>query len=96
LAAREDVTAYTLRQLANPWWREVILLAAGYLSTQGKSRVSPLLRAIMGADPKTEPEPHQHLLLAAECLFDVGAARVEGDFNIRGGIHTTVVAEFSI
>jgi hypothetical protein len=33
----------------------------------------------MNADPKTEPEPHHHLLLAAECLYDVGPARVDGD-----------------
>ncbi len=33
----------------------------------------------MNADEKTEPEPHHHLLLAAECLFDVGPARVEGN-----------------
>ncbi len=79
LADRADALAFSLGKLPDPWWREVILLQAGYLSTQGKRRVSELIQAILNADPVTEPEPHHHLLLAAECLFDVGAARVEGD-----------------
>ncbi len=79
LAGRDDMLDYTLNILPNPWWREVILLQAGYVSGQGPSRVSKMIRAIMDADPQTEPEPHHHLLLAAECLFDVGNARVEGD-----------------
>lgn len=79
LAEREDAVAYSIKVLPAPWWREVILLEAGYLSNQGTRRVSALIRAILDADPGTEPEPHHHLLLAAECLFDVGPARVEGD-----------------
>ena len=79
LAGREDAQSYTLKVLPDPWWREVILLEVGYVSSQGPSRVSKLIAAIMNADVETEPEPHHHLLLAAECLFDVGLARVEGD-----------------
>lgn len=79
LANREDFVAYTLKRTSDPWWRETILLEAGYLGTQGKRRVSALIRAIMDADSEDEPEPHHHLLLAAECLYDVGGARVEGD-----------------
>ncbi len=79
LADRKDSLDFTLKHLPDAWWREVILLQAGYLSTQGKRRVSELIGILMNADPKTEPEPHHHLLLAAECLFDVGPARVEGD-----------------
>jgi len=79
LADKESALEFTIKYLPDPWWREVILLQAGYLSTQGKRRVSKLINAIMNADVKTEPEPHHHLLMASECLFDVGAARVEGD-----------------
>ena len=79
LADHADSLASSLQKLADPWWREVLLLQAGYLSTQGKRRVSELIAAMMNADTADEPEPHHHLLLAAECLFDVGAARVEGD-----------------
>lgn len=79
LADRKDALDFSLEHLPDPWWREVILLQAGYLSTQGKRRVSELIAAIMDADPDTEPEPHYHLLFAAEALFDVGPARVEGD-----------------
>ena len=79
LADRADAVEYSVKVLPDPWWREVILLQAGYLSTQGKRRVSELICAILEADGATEPEPFHHLLLAAECLFDVGPARVEGD-----------------
>jgi len=79
LAGRDDLVKFALNVLPDAWWREVLLLTAGYLSSQGPSRVSKLVTAIMNADPKTEPEPHHHLLLAAECLFDVGPARAEGN-----------------
>ena len=79
LADRKDALEFTLKHLSDTWWREVILLQAGYLSTQGKRRVSELIGALMNADLKTEPEPHHHLLLAVECLFDVGMARADGN-----------------
>lgn len=79
LAGRKDSIEYSLKVLPDSWWRETLLLEAGYLGGQGPSRVSELIATIMNADPGTEPEPHHHLLLAAECLFDVGPARVEGD-----------------
>ncbi len=74
---RPDYIPYTLARLSDTWWREVILLEAGYLSTQGKRRVTALIQAIMSH--KDEPEPYHNLVLAAECLRDVGPARVEGD-----------------
>ncbi len=76
VADRKDYIAYTLSRLDDSWWREVILLQAGYLSTQGKQRVTALVEAIMAHKP--EPEPYHNLVLAAECLRDVGLARVEG------------------
>jgi formylglycine-generating enzyme required for sulfatase activity len=77
VADRPDYIPYTLARLGDGWWREVILLEAGYLSTQGKRRGTALIQAIM--DHKQEPEPYHNLILAAECLRDVGLARVEGD-----------------
>jgi formylglycine-generating enzyme required for sulfatase activity len=77
VADREDYIRYTLDRLDDSWWREVILLEAGYLSTQGKRRVTALVQAIV--DHKDEPEPYHNLVLAAEALRDVGLARVEGD-----------------
>jgi len=79
LADRKDAMEFTLKHLPDTWWREVILLQMGYLSTQSKRRVSELISAIMNADPKTKTEPHYFILLAVECLIDVGPARVEGD-----------------
>ncbi|MEN8691715.1 MAG: SUMF1/EgtB/PvdO family nonheme iron enzyme, partial [Desulfobacterales bacterium] len=77
VADRQDYIAYTLERSADSWWREVTLLEAGYLSTQGKRRVSALIQALM--NHSKEPEPYHNLVLAAECLRDVGLARVEGD-----------------
>jgi formylglycine-generating enzyme required for sulfatase activity len=77
VADRPDYVSYTLDRLGDSWWREVILLEAGYLSTQGKRRVTALIQAVM--DHPQEPEPYHNLVLAADCLRDVGLARVEGD-----------------
>ena len=79
VAARDDYVAYTLGRVADPWWREVILLEAGYLSTQSQERTTRLIRAI--ADLREEPEPYHNLVLAAECLRDVGSGRVKGNLE---------------
>jgi len=84
IAGRDDYLAYTLRHCPDAWWREVILLAAGYLSTQSKEKTTRLIRAI--ADAKTEPEPYHNLVLAADCVRDAGANRIVGDLeaDLRG------------
>ncbi len=79
VADRADAVKYIVERLPDAWWREVILLTAGYLSTQGKRRVSELIRAIINADPETEPDPCNNLILAGECLLDAGSARVESE-----------------
>jgi formylglycine-generating enzyme required for sulfatase activity len=77
VASRRDYIAFALARMGDSWWRETILLEAGYLSTQGTQRVTALVQAIM--NHKAEPEPYHNLVLAAECLRDIGPARVEGD-----------------
>jgi formylglycine-generating enzyme required for sulfatase activity len=77
VADRGDYVRYTLDRLGDSWWREVVLLEVGYLSTQGKQRVTALVQAIM--NHRQEPDPYHNLVLAAEVLRDVGLARVEGD-----------------
>jgi formylglycine-generating enzyme required for sulfatase activity/energy-coupling factor transporter ATP-binding protein EcfA2 len=77
VADRKDYIDYTLKRIADSWWREVVLLMAGYLSTQGRQRATDLIRAVM--DHKEEPEPYHNLVLAADCLRDVGQVRVTGD-----------------
>ncbi|TVR58137.1 MAG: NACHT domain-containing protein [Candidatus Competibacteraceae bacterium] len=79
VAGRDDYVEYTLRRAADPWWREAILLEAGYLSTQSKEKTTRLIRAL--ADAKTEPEPYHNLVLAAECVRDAGANRLVGDLE---------------
>ncbi len=95
VAGRDDYVAYTLKRVAVPWWREVILLEAGYLSTQSMERTTRLVRAIAGL--KEEPEPYHNLVLAADCLRDVGSNRVQGDLEgevkqrLRQGLESSSV-----
>jgi energy-coupling factor transporter ATP-binding protein EcfA2 len=77
MAEREDYIADTLVHAAEPFWREVILLEAGYLSTKNPTKTTRLIRAI--ADAPREPELFHNLVLAVECIRDVGPTRVEGD-----------------
>ncbi len=90
VADREDYVTYTLDRVGDSWWREVILLEAGYLSTQGKRRVTELIQAVM--DCAEEPEPYHNLVLAAEALRDVGQARTVGD--LAGEVQTRLRAAF--
>ena len=79
IAGRDDYVDYTLLRKADAWWREVILLEAGYLSSQSKEKTTRLIRAI--ANAKTEPAPYYNLVLAAECVRDAGANRIVGDLE---------------
>ncbi len=89
VAARDDYVAYTIAHVADPWWREVILLEAGYLSTQSQERTTRLIRAI--ADKTGEPQPYHNLVLASECLRDVGSGRVTG--NLEAEVQTRLRKE---
>jgi formylglycine-generating enzyme required for sulfatase activity/energy-coupling factor transporter ATP-binding protein EcfA2 len=75
IAARDDYVEYILARSASPWWRETILLTAGYLSTQSKERTTKLIKAI--AENKKEPAPYYNLVLASECIRDAGNNRVD-------------------
>ena len=80
VAGRDDYIAYTLQKSGETWWREVVLLETGHLSTQGKERTTRLLQAI--ADHPAEPEPYHNLVLAAECLRDIGSGRVDRNIQV--------------
>jgi formylglycine-generating enzyme required for sulfatase activity/energy-coupling factor transporter ATP-binding protein EcfA2 len=77
VAEGENYVEYTLARAADPFWREVILLEAGYLSTKNRDKTTRLIKAI--ADFPKEPELFHNLVLAFECIRDVGPTRVEGD-----------------
>jgi len=77
IAAQDDYVAYTLAHTAEAWWREVILLEAGHLSMRSKERTARLIRAI--AEQTREPQPYHNLVLASDCLRDVGSGRVQGN-----------------
>jgi formylglycine-generating enzyme required for sulfatase activity/energy-coupling factor transporter ATP-binding protein EcfA2 len=76
VAVRDDHVSFTLKHTAEPWWREVILLEVGYLSTQGKERATRLIQSIVDQD--RYEDVYHNLVLAAECVRDVGANRVDG------------------
>lgn len=77
IAARDDHIAYSMATLGDSWWRETVLLQAGYLSMQGQQRVTAFIRAVM--DTPSHKGVYDNLVLAAECLRDVGRVRVRGD-----------------
>ncbi len=89
LVERADYIPYALAKTADPGWREVILLAAGHLSTQGKERVSRFIEAI--ARQEEEPDPYHNLVLAAVCLHDAGQSRVAG--NLLSEVQQNLRAE---
>ena len=75
IAARDDYVDFILRNSDKAWWREVILLTAGFLSTQSKERTTKLVQAI--AENKKQPAPYHNLILASECIRDVGSNRLD-------------------
>lgn len=85
IAGDKDYIELTLTRAAEEWWREVILLQAGHLSTQNRPRTEALIRAI--ADAKTEPSPYYNLVLAAACLSDISSrvmfGALEDDIRAR-------------
>jgi formylglycine-generating enzyme required for sulfatase activity/energy-coupling factor transporter ATP-binding protein EcfA2 len=89
VAERDDYAVYTVAHAADPFWREVILLEAGYLSTRNQAKTMHLIQAI--AKARQEPELFHNLVLAAECMRDVGATRVEG--NLAAGLTQTLQQE---
>jgi formylglycine-generating enzyme required for sulfatase activity/energy-coupling factor transporter ATP-binding protein EcfA2 len=97
LAARDDYVETTLQHCSDPWWREVLLLEAGYLSMQSCERATRLVRAI--AECRDASEPYHNLVLAAEMLRDIGEGRVAGDLaswvqrQLRADIEVDVQAE---
>ncbi|MBN1874766.1 MAG: NACHT domain-containing protein, partial [Anaerolineae bacterium] len=62
VAGNDDYVAYTLQRCGDPWWREVILLEAGYLSMRSPTRTTRLIRAIAGC--AEESAPYHNLVLA--------------------------------
>ncbi|MBV7339774.1 SUMF1/EgtB/PvdO family nonheme iron enzyme [Chloroflexi bacterium TSY] len=74
LLSQNNYIDYALEYSDRPWWRQVILLAAGTLSTQSKERTADLIRAI--AQKRQEPVLYYNLALASECIRDVGSSRI--------------------
>lgn len=77
IAARDDYVGFILKNSGEAWWREVILLTAGYLSTQSKERTTKLVGSI--AENRKEPVLYHNLVLASECIRDVGENRLDAN-----------------
>ncbi len=106
VADREDYIEYTLARRHDPWWREVILLEVGHLSTPRSRRARKLTTALVEAiwkaseqvgklaslqvgeqdelEQKIERLVRHDLLLAGQCLADLGPIGVEE--AVRDGI----------
>ncbi len=66
VADREDYVAYTLERRHDPWWREVILLEAGHLSTPRSKRARKLTTDLVRAIWKANERIGEPVLSAAE------------------------------
>jgi HEAT repeat protein/class 3 adenylate cyclase/energy-coupling factor transporter ATP-binding protein EcfA2 len=94
LADRDDYIEYTVKRLHEPWWREVILLAAGHLSSPNTRRArdltTALIKAIANAGSWLEKVLRRDLMLAARALADIGPLGV--DDSPRQDIITKLIA----
>ncbi len=86
LADRTDFDTYAAAKVEDAWWKEVILLTAGHLGTTGRGRVSQLLQRLLQAAVDQEAG----VLLAGECLVDVGRHKVQAD--IWQGVEQALLA----
>jgi HEAT repeat protein len=94
IADRNDYITYTLTRRHDPWWREVVLLEMGHLSTPRSRRArrltTDLVEAIWRAEEgdlleqEVERLVRRDLLLAGQCLVDLGPIGV--DESVRDGI----------
>jgi formylglycine-generating enzyme required for sulfatase activity len=80
IANKNNYIEYTLERVADSWWRETILLEAGYLSLHGREKVSQLVQAI--ADHSVEPSQYHNTVLALGCINDVGEGGIEAKVKI--------------
>lgn len=92
VAGKDDYIEYTISKTHDPWWREVILLEAGYLSSWSSQKATRLIKSI--AELKEEIEPYHNLVLAAECLQDIGAGRI--DSRIESEVQSRLRKDLSL
>jgi formylglycine-generating enzyme required for sulfatase activity len=75
MADSETYLDDTLKRLADPFWREAILLEFGCLS---KDRRNRLLQAMYNAPVASDHgNPLHNLVLAADCLYDAGLEKID-------------------
>ena len=74
-----DFIEFVLDKLGNSWWEEVILLAAGHLSTERNRHARALLGSLIqqiAAAGENPEEIGRNRLIAGRCLIDVGPMSV--------------------
>ncbi|MCP4423983.1 MAG: SUMF1/EgtB/PvdO family nonheme iron enzyme [Chloroflexi bacterium] len=72
LADQDDFAALAAARVGDGWWKETLLLTAGHLGSMGRRRVALLLEELQDA----AADPEAGLLLAGECLVDLGDGKV--------------------
>lgn len=75
LSGQRDYVKEIIARINSSWWRQVILLEAGYLSINSTERASELIQAI--ADAPESGFPVNNLSLATECLLEVGRIKTD-------------------
>ncbi len=75
MAESETYFADTLARLADPFWREVILLEFACLAKERRNLLLPAIAAAPEAQGNTQAL--HNLVLAADCLHDAGLGKVD-------------------
>jgi hypothetical protein len=77
IAGEDGFAAFLLERLDDSWWREVILLSAAHLSLTSRARASQLVAAILAAGARYKAVWWKPVILAGECLIDIGPVRLD-------------------
>ena len=77
IASEDNYVDQIVSHLDENWWKETILLTAAHLSLTSRTRASQLVRAILVAGVKRREDWWRAVMLAGECLIDIGQYRIE-------------------
>jgi len=77
IAGEDRYVGQLLKHLDDSWWREAILLTAAHLSLTSRGRATQLVQAILVSGARDKATWWKPVILAGECLVDIGQYRIE-------------------
>ena len=77
IASEDDYIEQIVSHMDDSWWKRTILLTAAHLSLTSRSRASQLVRALLVAGIKRKSAWWRAVILAGECLVDIGKYRID-------------------